>query len=102
MSKSIVRVSRSHASIPLCVISCSKERPLTAGVTVEGKVVLGARRKTGDLVLERKGLDAGGKSSGGLLALEAQEVGTETSNVGSSHGGTRDRVLWIMLARCFG
>lgn len=65
---------------------------LTAGVAVESKVVDGAGGNTGDLVLEGKALDAGRESSGAAGTLEAQEVGTETSNVGSSHRGTGDGV----------
>lgn len=66
---------------------------LTAGVAVKSEVVLGARRKASDLVLGGQGLDAGGESGRGLLALESKKVGSETSNVGRSHGGTRDGVL---------
>ena len=66
---------------------------LTAGVAVEGKLVLGTRRKTSDLVLQRKRGETSGEGGRGLLALESEDVGGETSNVWSSHGGTRDRVL---------
>jgi hypothetical protein len=80
---------------------CQRRSHLTAGVAVEGKVVLGARRKTGDLVLSGKGLEARGESSGSPLALKAQDVSTETSNVGSSHGGTRDGVLDRIVSSLF-
>lgn len=43
---------------------------LTAGVAVEGKVVLGAGGKTSDLVPQRKSSKAGRKGGRGLLALE--------------------------------
>jgi hypothetical protein len=76
----------------------SKRIRLTAGVAVESKVVLGARRKTGDLVLGGKGLEAGGESSGGPLALKTQDVSTKTSNVGSSHGSTRDGILYYLVS----
>lgn len=74
---------------------CQLDNHLSA-VAVEGKVVLGAGGNTADLGLEGKGLDAGSESSRGLLALESQEVGSETSNVGSSHGGTGDGVLSLV------
>lgn len=66
---------------------------LTAGVAVESEVVLGAGVETSDLVLGSQGLHAGRESGRGLLALESKKVGSETSNVGRSHGGTRDSVL---------
>lgn len=66
---------------------------LTRGVAIEGKVVGGTAGKTSDLVLVGQGLNAGTENSGGHLALESQKVGGKTSNVGSSHGGTRDGVL---------
>jgi hypothetical protein len=69
-----------------------KRKRLTAGVAVESKVVLGAALKTGDLVLCGELSQAGGKGSRSLLALEGKDVGSETSNVRSSHGGTRDGV----------
>lgn len=69
---------------------------LSAGVAVEGKVVLGAGGNTADLALERKALDAGRESSGGGLALETQEVGGETSDVRGSHGSTRYGVLYLV------
>lgn len=66
----------------------------SGGVAVEGKVVDGAGGKTGDLALEGESSEAGGESSRCLLALESQDVGSETSNVGGSHGGTGDGVLF--------
>ena len=71
---------------------------LTAGVAVEDEVVLSARRKTSDLVLDRKGLDTGGESSRGLLTLKSEEVSSKTSNVGSSHGSTGDGVLHFKVS----
>lgn len=73
---------------------------LTTGVTVEGELVLGTRRKTSDLVLQRQGSETGGEGSRGLLALETKDVGGKTSNVGSSHGGTRDGVLRLVSFCC--
>jgi hypothetical protein len=70
----------------------SSKKRLTAGVAVESKVVLGAALKTGDLVLGGELSEAGAEGSRGLLALKGQNVGSKTSNVGSSHGGTRDGV----------
>lgn len=78
------------------VKSRQESKCLTAGVAVEGKVVCCARRNTRDLVLQRKCLDAAGESGRGLLALEAEKVGGETSNVRSSHGSTGDGVLRIV------
>ena len=72
---------------------------LTAGVSVESEVVHGAGWDTGDLVLERQALDTRRKSSRGLGALESQKVGTETSNVRSSHGSSGDGVLCIVSFR---
>jgi hypothetical protein len=66
---------------------------LTTGIAVESKVVLGARTKTSDLVLERKGCEAVGESCGGFLTLEAKDVGSQASNVRSGHRGTRNGVL---------
>lgn len=63
-----------------------------AGVAVEGKVVLGARGNTGDLALGGGALNVSAESSRGLGTLKSQVVGTETSDVGSGHGGTRDGV----------
>lgn len=63
---------------------------------VEDEVVDGSRLDAGDLVLVGKGLDAGGKSRRGLLALEGQKVSTKTSNVGRSHRGSGDGVLEIL------
>lgn len=68
---------------------------LTAWVAVEGKVVLGARGKPSDGVLCGKSLQAGGKSRGSPLALQAKNVGSETSNVRGSHRSTRDGVLHL-------
>jgi hypothetical protein len=67
-------------------------RCLTAGVTVESKVVLGAALKTSDLVLGGESSKTGGERSRRYLALKSENVGSKTSNVGSSHGGTRDGV----------
>lgn len=66
---------------------------LTGGVAVEGKAVLGAAGETGDHALGGESDEAGRESSRGDLALETQEVSSETSNVGRSHGGSRDGVL---------
>lgn len=73
---------------------------LTAGVAVESKVVLGAGGKTGDLVLGGKSGETGRENGRGNLALESQNVGSETSNMGRSHGGTGDGVLIFLLACC--
>jgi hypothetical protein len=69
-----------------------KRLHLTRGVAVEDKVVGSARRKTGDLALVGKSNDARDKGSRGPLALESKEVCGETSDVGGSHGGSRDGV----------
>ena len=58
---------------------------LTAGVTIESKVVLGAGGKASEDVLCGKSLKAGSKSSRRHLALEGENVSRKTSNVGSSH-----------------
>jgi hypothetical protein len=69
----------------------SKKR-LTAGVAVESEVVLGAALEAGDLVLGGEGSEAGAEGSRGLLALKREDVSSKTSDVGSSHRGTRDGV----------
>lgn len=66
---------------------------LAAGIAVESKVVLSAAGKASNGVLGGESLEAGSKSSRSHLALEAKNVGSKTSNVRSSHGGTRDGVL---------
>lgn len=76
-----------------CRVENGNQAHLSVGVAVEGKVVLGTAGETGDLVLLGKSSETGGESSGGLLALEAKDVGSETSNVGRSHRGTGDGVL---------
>lgn len=65
--------------------------PYLGGV-VKGKVVLGTRGNVGDDILGGESLDAGAEGSSTGTA-EGQKVGTETSNVGSGHGSTRDGVL---------
>lgn len=59
---------------------------------VVGEEVLGAALEASDLARLSKSSEAGGESGWGLLALKSEDVGGETSNVGSSHGGTRDGV----------
>jgi hypothetical protein len=73
---------------------------LTRGVAVEGKLVGSSAREASDLALVGQSNNAGTESSRGLLALEAEEIGSETSNVGGSHGGSRDGVLMYLLAIC--
>lgn len=68
----------------------SEPNRLSRGVAVEGKVVDSAAGDAGELVLGRGALDVGAELSGGLPAEEGEEVGTETSDVGAGHGGTRD------------
>ena len=71
---------------------------LTGGVSVEGEPVGGAAGETGDLAGLSKSNKAGAESSGGLLALKSKDVGGETSNVGGSHGGSGDGVLWMSVS----
>jgi hypothetical protein len=68
------------------------KRRLIAGVAVESKVVLGATLETSDLVLGGKASKTGSERSRALLALKAEDVSGETSNMWGSHGGTRDGV----------
>lgn len=56
--------------------------------TVVGKTVGSARRNTADGVGGRKSLDAVAQRNRRARTLESQKVGTKTSNVGASHGGT--------------
>lgn len=65
---------------------------LTAGVAVEGKVVLGARSETSDLVLDRKSSKTSTQSSRSDLAFKSKDVGSETSNMRGGHGSTGDGV----------
>ena len=65
---------------------------LTAGVTVESKVVLGTTLKTSDLVFGGESSKTGGKSSRGDFALKSKDVGSKASDVGSGHGSTRNGV----------
>lgn len=65
---------------------------LTRGVAVEGEQVDSAG---GDVAQDARGCSAGNVGAENLRGLgtkEGQEVGTETSNVGGSHGGTGDGV----------
>lgn len=64
----------------------------SGGVSVEDEVVGGSAGQTGDLVLGGEGDDAGAEGSGRLLALEAEEVGSETGDVGAGHRGTGDSI----------
>lgn len=82
--------------------SLAKTGNLTRGVAVEGKLVESSAGETSDLVLVGQSNDAGTESSGGLIALEGEEVGSETGNVGGSHGGSRDGVLIYLLAFWYG
>jgi hypothetical protein len=85
-----------HFTIMQCKnTSLAKTGNLTRGVAVEGKLVESAAGETGDLALVGQSNDAGTESSGGLLALEGEEVGSKTGNVGGSHRGSRDGVLNI-------
>ena len=70
-----------------------RKEKLTRWVSVEDEVVSCATREIADLVFLRQSNNAGTKRSWGNLALKSKEVGSETSNMGSSHGGTRDGVL---------
>jgi hypothetical protein len=74
----------------LCATWASR---LSGGVAVEGEPVGGTAGETSDLAGGGKSNQAAAESSGGLLTLETEDVSSETSNVGSSHGGSRDGVL---------
>ena len=67
-------------------------RRLRAAAVVDDGVD-GSALDAGDLVLGGEVLDRGGQGSGRDLAVEAQKVGTETSDVGRSHGSSGDGVL---------
>ncbi len=75
--------------------------------TVPGKDVLGVARDVGkstdggdrdEVSLELLGGDVGDSVGRVLGRLERQHVGKETSNVGRSHGGTRDGVGGVLRA----
>lgn len=59
---------------------------------VVGEEVGGTRADAGDAVGQTKSLDAGSDGRGARETLNTHEVGSETSNVGAGHGGTRDGV----------
>lgn len=62
-------------------------------VAVVGEIVDSARGHASDDVLGGGVLDLLAESSRAGRALESAEVGSKTSDVGSSHGSTRDGVL---------
>lgn len=66
---------------------------LTGRVAVESKRIDSAGGQAGDFVLVGKSNNTRAKSSGRHLALEAQEVSTETGDMGSGHRGSGDGVL---------
>lgn len=65
----------------------------SVGVSVEGKKVDGARGNADQAVSGSSVLDILAESLRALGSQEGEEVGTEASNVGGGHRGTRDGVL---------
>lgn len=46
---------------------------------------------------EGLGLDGGGDRRWGQRGVQAEQVGSETGNVGGSHGGSRERVSFTVV-----
>lgn len=65
---------------------------LARRIAVESNEVSGTRGNAAERTAAGKSLDTGTKRRWGSATLQAQEVGTKTSNVRSSHRGARDGV----------
>lgn len=90
-----------YASYPDCILFFltwvtgkeEKNRLVSVGVAVEGKLVDGARGNARDDARVGGAGNVGAEGSGGLLAEEGEEVGAKTGDVGGGHGSARDGVL---------
>lgn len=72
---------------------------LSGGVAVESQQVPGAGRNVGQGIGRGDLLDVRAELLRRLLALEGQEVGAQTSNVGAGHGGAADGLLYKEVLR---
>lgn len=71
---------------------------LTRGVAVEGKAVGGTAGQTGDDTSGSEGDDAVAQGLGTGEALKTSKVSSKTGDVGRSHGGARDGVLYADMS----